>query len=57
MATQHASQVMAAELARRCDLARKNGAAAGVLAGRWAWRPFAAVLIPIAAFVAVILAR
>jgi Bacterial PH domain len=57
MATQHASQVMAAELARRCDLARKDGAAAGVLAGRWAWRPFAAVLIPIAAFVAVILAR
>lgn len=57
MAAQHASQVMAAELARRCDLARKDGASVGVLAGQWAWRPFAAVLIPIAAFVAIVLAR
>lgn len=57
MSSQHPSQVMAGELARRCDLARKDAAPSGVLVGRWAWRPFAAVLIPIAALVAVIAAR
>jgi hypothetical protein len=57
MANQHPSHVMAGELARRCDLARKDATLTGVLVGGWAWRPFAAVLIPVAALVAVILAR
>jgi hypothetical protein len=57
LASQHPSHVMAAELARRCDQARQAGAAGGVVAARWAWAPIAAVLIPVAALVAVILAH
>jgi len=57
IASQHPSHIMAAELARRCDETRQRGAAAGVLAAQWAWPPIAAVLIPVAALIAVILAR
>jgi len=37
--------------------ARERGAADGALAGRWAWQPFAAVLIPAAALLLTILLR
>jgi hypothetical protein len=57
IASQHPSHVMAGELARRCDEARQRGAPAGVLASQWAWPPIAAVLIPVAGLIAVILAR
>jgi hypothetical protein len=54
---QHPSQVMAAELGRMATEARERGAADGPLAGRWAWQPFAAVLIPAAALLLTILLR
>jgi hypothetical protein len=57
MASQHPSHVMAGELARRREQARKGGTPPGVLARRWAWAPIAAVLIPAAALVALILAK
>jgi hypothetical protein len=57
LSSQHPSHVMAAELARRCDQARNAGAADGVVAGQWAWAPIAAVLIPVAALIVVIVAR
>jgi hypothetical protein len=57
MATSHPSHVMARELARRNDEARISGLPAGVLTGRWAWLPIAAVIVPIIAFIAVIVAR
>jgi hypothetical protein len=57
MASQHPSHVMAAELARRCEQARKGGIPPGVLARRWAWAPIAAVIVPAAALVAIILAK
>jgi hypothetical protein len=57
IANQHPSHVMAGELARRRDEALEGGASGGVLAGRWAWRPVAAVLIPVAGLIAVIVAR
>jgi hypothetical protein len=57
MASQHPSHVMAGELARRCEQARKRGIPPGVLVGRWAWAPIAGVLVPAAALVALILAK
>jgi hypothetical protein len=57
MASQHASHVMAGELARRCEQARQAGITPGVLDGRWAWAPIAAMIVPAAALVAVILAK
>jgi hypothetical protein len=57
IASQHPSHVMATELARRCEEARRRGTPAGLVAASWAWRPIAAVLIPLAALIAVILAR
>jgi hypothetical protein len=57
IANQHPSHIMASELARRCDEARQRGGPAGVLASQWAWPPIAAVLIPVAGLIAVVLAR
>jgi Bacterial PH domain len=57
IASQHPSHVMATELARRCEDARQRGTPAGLVAASWAWRPIAAVLIPLAALLALILAR
>jgi hypothetical protein len=57
MASQHPSHVMAAELARRSEQARKDGTAPGMVVGQWAWAPIAAVIIPLVALIAVILAK
>jgi Bacterial PH domain len=57
IASQHPSHVMATELTRRCEEARQRGTPPGVVAASWAWPPIAAVLIPAAALIAVILAR
>lgn len=55
MASKHASHVMAGELARRCDTAKAAGTAPeGMVTGRWAWLPIAAVLIPVATFIGVV---
>jgi Bacterial PH domain len=56
LASQHPSHVMAGELARRLEEARKRGTPDGVVTGWWAWQPIAAVLIPAIALIAVIAA-
>jgi hypothetical protein len=57
IASQHPSHIMAGELARRCNEARDREAAPGVVTARWAWAPIAAVIIPLAGLIAVIVAR
>jgi hypothetical protein len=57
LSRQHPSHVMAGELGRRCSEAQAAGAERGHLTGRWAWLPIAAVVIPVAGLIAVILAR
>jgi hypothetical protein len=54
LARQHPSHVMAAELARRCEQARKVGTVPGTLAGRWVWTSIAAVALPLIALVLVL---
>lgn len=54
ISSQHPSHVMAGELARRLEDARKNGALGGAVSGRWVWLPIAAVLIPAIALAALI---
>jgi hypothetical protein len=46
LASQHASHIMAGELARRCEQAKSKGAVGGTLVGRWDWIGVAAVLLP-----------
>jgi hypothetical protein len=48
---------MAAELGRRATSAREAGAPAAVLESRWAWWPIAAILVPAAALLALLLAK
>jgi len=56
LATQHPSHIMARELARRCEEARRTGDGAdGGLRSRWDWLTLAAVLIPAAGLTATIL--
>jgi hypothetical protein len=62
LSRQHPSHVMAGELGRRCSeaqaaAAQAGGAPEGRLTGRWAWLPIAAVVIPVAGLIALILAR
>jgi hypothetical protein len=57
IATQHPSHIMAGELAKRRAAAVEAGAPEATLSGRWDWVSIAAVLVPAAAVVAVILAR
>jgi hypothetical protein len=57
LSRQHPSHVMAGELARRCSEAQAAGTEPGVVTGRWAWQPVAAVLVPVAGLIAVIAAR
>lgn len=56
LASQHPSHVMAGELARRLEAARKKGTPDGVVTGWWAWQPIMAVLIPAIALAVVIAA-
>lgn len=55
--TKHPSHIMAGELARRLEASRTDGAGTGAVAGRWAFLPIVAVIIPVAALIAVIVAR
>jgi hypothetical protein len=50
-------ELMAAELRRRSVAAREGGAPAAVLQSAWAWWPAAAVLLPAAALLGLLLAR
>jgi hypothetical protein len=55
LASQHASHIMAGELARRCAAAQDRGAVGGTLRGRWGWLGIAAVVLP-AILLAVVIA-
>jgi hypothetical protein len=57
LARQHPSHVMAGELARRCEQARKVGVTPAVFTGQWAWAPIAAVVIPLIAFIVVLVVK
>jgi PH (Pleckstrin Homology) domain-containing protein len=57
IASKHPSHIMAGELARRCETARAHGASGGILTARWAWLPIAAVIVPIAGLVAIIVSH
>lgn len=50
-------ELMAAELRRRSVAARESGAPAAVLQSSWAWWPVAALLLPTAALLSLVLAR
>jgi hypothetical protein len=50
-------ELMAAELRRRSVAARDGGAPAAVLQSSWAWWPVAALLLPAAALLSLVLAR
>lgn len=54
LASQHASHIMAGELARRSEQAKSKGAQGGTLVGRWDWVGVAAVLVPAILLVLVI---
>jgi hypothetical protein len=54
LASQHASHIMAGELARRSEQAKSQGAQGGNLVGRWDWVGVAAVLVPAILLVLVI---
>jgi hypothetical protein len=51
------AQLMAAELGRRATTARDGGAPGDVLTSRWAWQPIAAIAVPAAVLLALVLAR
>jgi hypothetical protein len=51
------AELMAAELGGRATAARERGAQGGVLTSRWAWQPIAAIVVPAAALLALVLAR
>lgn len=57
LANQDSAQLMAAELGRRATSAREAGAAPATLQSRWVWQPIAAILVPAAALLALVLAR
>jgi len=57
LASQDASQLMAAELGRRSTRAREAGAPAAALSSRWAWLPVSCVLVPAVALLVLVLAR
>jgi hypothetical protein len=44
--TQTPAQNIAAELSGMCNQAKAGGQADGVITGRWAWEPLAAILVP-----------
>jgi hypothetical protein len=50
-------ELMAAELRRRSVAAREDGVPAAVLQSTWAWWPVAALLLPAAALLGLVLAR
>lgn len=50
-------ELMAAEVRQRSVAARERGAPAAVLQSTWAWRPVAALLLPAAALLSLLLAR
>jgi Bacterial PH domain len=50
-------ELMAAELRRRSVAAREDGAPAAVLQSTWAWWPVAALVLPAAALLGLVLAR
>jgi hypothetical protein len=49
------AELMARELGRLRDQARERGAGGGAVAGRWAWLPIAAMIVPTIALVLAIL--
>jgi hypothetical protein len=57
LASQDSAQLMAAELGRRATTARQAGAPAAVLESRWAWWPIAAMVVPAAALVGLLVAK
>jgi len=57
LAHQDSAQLMAAELGRRASRAREAGAAPATLDSRWVWPPIAAMLLPAAALLGLVLAR
>jgi hypothetical protein len=57
LASQDSAQLIAGELGRRATSAREAGAPAAVLESRWAWLPIAAILLPAAALIGLLLAR
>jgi hypothetical protein len=52
-----AVNVMVADLGRRSDAAKQRGVAAATLESGWAWLPVAAVLVPAAALLGLVLAH
>jgi hypothetical protein len=50
-------QIMAAELARRANVAKERGAPTAVLESRWNWLALAALLLPSAALLGLVLAH
>lgn len=57
IASHDPAQLMAAELGRRATSAREAGAPAATLESRWAFLPIAAILLPAAALLGLLLAR
>jgi Bacterial PH domain len=57
LASQDSAQLMAAELGRRATTARQAVAPAAVLESRWAWWPIAAIVVPAAALLGLLVAK
>jgi Bacterial PH domain len=57
LASQDSAQLMAAELGSRATSAREAGAPPATLQSRWVWQPIAAMLVPAAALLALVLAK
>ena len=57
LASQDSAQLMAAELGRRAVSAREGGVPAAVLESRWVWWPIAAMLVPAAALLGLLVAK
>lgn len=55
--TPDAAQVIAAEIGRRSAAAREAGLPGATLDSRWAWLPVSTMLVPLAALIALLLAR
>ncbi len=51
------AELMAGELRRLANQARQQGAADGAVTASWAWRPIAAMLVPVIAVIATVLIR